>query len=440
MKRKKPLPQPATTTIQSLSHEGRGVAQIDGKTVFIDNALPGETVTFDYTRRKNSFDEGKATVIQNRSEHRATPKCSVFDLCGGCSLQHMDMPSQLSLKQKTLLEQLKHFGQVQAETVLLPLSANDWGYRRKARLGVRYIPKKEKVLVGFRETNGRYITNTEQCEVLHASIGTKIEALSELIRSLDAYDNIPQIEVAAGDDVTALIFRHLIELSEEDKTKLVAFGKEHGFHIYCQPKNIDSIYLLSPENHPERVSYHLPKHDITMQFHPSDFTQINHELNQKMIDLAIQQLDIQPDDRVLDLFCGIGNFSLPLARYAKHVTGVEGSIKATDRANENAKKNGLTNVEFHTANLEEPCNHLPWANQTYDKCLLDPARTGAETILPLINELKPSVIVYVSCNPSTLARDAGILVNTFGYTLKQCGIMNMFPHTKHVESIATFVK
>ena len=443
-RRHKPLPkEPVSATITGLSHEGRGICQIEGKTTFVQGALPGETVSFKYTRKSRQVDEGLCVEVEE-SPHpdRVTPECQFYEMCGGCSLQHLSMPAQIQLKQDTLIEQLKHFGNISAEEILPPLAANEWGYRTKARLGVRHIDKKEKTLVGFRERNGRYIANMDQCEVLHPKVGRKIEALSQLISQLSCFRELPQIEVAITDDACALIFRHLADLTEQDEALLCEFGREHDFHIYSQPNKPHPIALLFPEKNAEHklLSYHLPHHDIEIQFHPTDFTQINIELNQQMVDQAVDLLALEKSDSVLDLFCGIGNFTLPLARSAKQVTGVEGAAVAIERAKQNAKLNSIRNVDFYEANLFEDFSSKPWVKQTYDKILLDPPRSGAEKIIEAMPKLKPKRLVYVSCNPATLARDAGVLVKTHGYTLKKAGVMNMFPHTSHVESIALFIK
>jgi 23S rRNA (uracil1939-C5)-methyltransferase len=440
-RKRKPLPQePATVEIVSLSHEGRGIGQIDGKTVFVQNALPGETVSFKYTYVSGKYDEGVALTIENPSIDRATPPCPHYDMCGGCSLQHMSMDAQLQLKQNTLLEQFKHFGNLVPHKILAPLHAQSLGYRRKARLGVRHVLKKEKVLVGFRERNGRYLTDMDSCDVLHPAVGHKIKALSELIDQLDCKASLPQIEVAISEETTALTLRHLVDLSAADTALLIDFAKTHAIEFYGEPNKPNKRYKLYPDDNNQRLSYRLTTPPIEILYHPSDFTQVNAELNEKMIIQALHLLDCQPGDNILDLFCGIGNFTLPIARYAEQVTGVEGTKSAVDRAQENARHNHIKNVQFTMANLFEDCSQYGWATRQYDKVLLDPPRSGAEEIIKYMPGFKAKRIVYISCNPATLARDAGYLCTECGYTLVETGIMNMFPHTGHVESIALFIK
>lgn len=375
------------------------------------------------------------------SADRLIPKCAHFGVCGGCSLQHLPIPNQIELKQQTLLEQLKHFGQITPQTILPPLMANAWGYRRKARLGVRFVRKKEKVLVGFREKKHRYLADIQHCEVLHPSIGKYFNELSTLVQSLDQFEQIPQIEVAVGEDATALIFRHMTDLPESDKEKLIQFAQTYQFHVYLQPNSPAPITKLWPADGVERLNYYLPEHQIEMRFYPLDFTQINFEMNQLMLQQALTLLDPQPTDIVLDLFCGIGNFTLPIARKVKQVVGVEGSEIMVERANENAKHNNITNAEFYAANLQPASEELQgeWMKKTYNKILIDPPRTGAKELIAALPTLRVEKIVYISCNPATLARDAGALAQQ-GYQLTHAGVMNMFPHTDHIEAVAVFQK
>ncbi|MCD8542195.1 MAG: 23S rRNA (uracil(1939)-C(5))-methyltransferase RlmD [Gammaproteobacteria bacterium] len=441
-KRKKPLPVlTETVTIDSLSHEGRGIAHINGKTTFIHNALPGENVYIEYRYCSRSYDEGVASDIPVSSTERVLPKCAHYHVCGGCQLQHMTMDLQLEYKQKVLLEQLQHFGQVQPKQILPPLSGESYGYRRKARLGVRYVEKKShRVLVGFRERNGRFLADMQACEVLHPMIGKKIIELSELVASMSLYEHIPQIEIAIGDDKAAILLRHMRPLTTKDLDILNNFYQKHHVEIYSHPNSPESIKKLFPKDGRERLSYCLPTYHLEFLFHPTDFTQINHEMNQQMIQRTLQLLELQADETVLDLFCGIGNFTLPIARQVKKVAGIEGVKTAVDRAHENARHNHLDNVEFFVADLSQDCSNMSWAQQYYDKILLDPSRAGADQVMPLIANMQAKRIVYVSCNPSTLSRDAGILVNQYGYTLESAGLINMFPQTSHMESIALFTK
>ena len=432
---------PATleTTITKLSHDGRGIAQIKGKTTFIENALPGETVTFQLTRRHNKYDEGKAVEIIQPSPDRVEPKCRHFMVCGGCALQHMSHERQRQLKQEGLLEQLQHFGGVQPQTVLPPLIGNAWGYRRKARLGVKYVAKKQTVLVGFREKNGRYLAELNRCEVLHPSVGAIIEDLKSLISQLDAYQTLPQIEVAVSDESTALVFRHMEPLSETDQNKLIAFAQQKNIIVYLQPGKPETVHLLWPPQADPLLYYQLPEHTLTLAFHPTDFTQINTDINRQMVTRAVELLALKPTDRVLDLFCGLGNFTLALARHCAAVIGVEGATEMVRRAEKNAEINKLTNVQFYAADLAAETIHAPWMQLAFDKILLDPPRSGALAIIKQFPKLHPRRILYISCNPATLARDTAELVNQ-GYQLLQAGIMDMFPHTHHVETIAVFAK
>ncbi len=441
MKRKarKPLPE-LDLTIHTLSHDGRGIAAIDGKTTFVHGALPHETVTCKVTRSHRRYNEGIATEIKIAAPERVKAECPHFGVCGGCSMQHMNINEQIRFKQQTLLEQLQHFGKVVPKSLLSPISGAAWGYRRKARLGVRYVIKKNKLLVGFREKFSNYLTDIQSCGVLHPSVGTRISALCELIASLNQYEHIAQIEVAVGDEVTALVFRHLTPLPEEDLLKLSEFGKSTGIHIYLQPNAPLQIHLLWPETKTDLLSYRIPDHDLTMHFHPLDFTQVNAEVNLLMIKKALELLAPESHERVLDLFCGLGNFTLPLARFAKQVTGIEGSEAMVKRASENARLNHISNTEFYAANLMEPPTDAPWIQQQYDKILLDPPRSGAKEIIEHIGSFAAKKILYISCNPATLARDAGELVYTHGYQLTQAGVINMFAHTSHIEAIALFEK
>ena len=425
--------------IESLSHEGRGIAHVNGKTTFIDNALPGETVEFKYVSTRSKFDEGVAENIITASSERIEPQCEYFGYCGGCSLQHMQAETQLEHKQSVLLEQFEHLGNVKPEKILPPLTGPVWGYRHKARLAVKYVMKKEKVLVGFREKRSPYVADINSCEVLHPAVGKKLDVLQNLIESLSIKNQIPQIEVAVSDNGIALVIRHLSSFTDEDINRLKTFEQGHGFRLYLQPEGYDSIHRLVGMDNND-LFYELPEHDIKIYFQPIDFTQINVEINRKMINFAIEYLQPQPDDNILDLFCGVGNFTLPLAKKAKSVTGVEGAAELIDRAGKNAELNNIDNVDFFVADLAADDMVYEFMKRDYDKLLLDPARTGAKEIISALNMKTIKRIVYVSCNPATLARDAGILVNEKGFKLKKAGIMDMFPHTTHVESIAIFEK
>lgn len=424
-----------STTVSNLSHDGRGIATLDGKKLFLDNGLPGEEVIFSYTRRHNNYDEGKVTEILKTSPDRAVPKCPHFSICGGCSLQHMDHNLQLELKQKVLLEQLEHFGNLVPQEILEPISDEIWHYRNKARLGVKFVSKKNKVLVGFHEKNGRYLADINSCAVLHTSIGDKIKDLCDLIAYLSIYQQIPQIEVAVGEQKTALIIRHLQDFSAHDIELLMAFARQNNFQLFLQPQGIASIHCITGED--EYLSYLIHKENLQMHFHPTNFTQINANINQKMIAKALALLDPQKDDCILDLFCGIGNFTLPLAKHCAKVIGVEGDTHAIHWAKKNALLNNIENAEFFVTDLNHDIGSVSWAKNKYTKILLDPPRTGALNIAMQIARFSPQKIVYVSCNPATLSRDAKELAQ-HGYKLKKVGIIDMFPHTTHGETIAEF--
>lgn len=424
--------------VHALSHDGRGIATINSKTTFVNGGLPKEKLICKITHSKSTYQEAEALKILQPSPNRIQPECEHFGLCGGCSLQHMDLETQITLKQQTLLDQLKHFGKVTPESLLPPLSAGSVGYRRKARLGVKFVLKKNKLLVGFREKSSRYLADLSGCTVLHPAIGKRFEELRYLITSLTCYQHIPQIEIAIGDTDVALVFRHLQPLTLDDRTKLIEFGVQHQFHIYLQPNSPAPIEKIWPENSLQRISYTLPDYQLEFLFHPLDFTQINLEMNRLLVKQAIELLEPKNHEKILDLFCGIGNFTLPLSQFARTVIGVEGSLDMVARAKDNASRNSLLNADFHAANLAEPPATAPWLNSTYDKILLDPPRAGAKEILHHFKKLDAKRIVYISCNPATLARDAGELVHELGYQLKKAGVMNMFPHTSHMEAMAVF--
>lgn len=437
-RRRKRLPEELVTVeIESLSNEGRGIAHVADRTVFVDQALAGEQVDIRYTRYSQKLTEAKTVAVHKAASDRVVPKCDAFIACGGCSLQHMSHTAQLAMKQQSMLDQLERIGKVQAQSVLPVLEGPVWQYRHKARLGVRYVRKKEKALVGFRERGSSLITETERCEVLHPAVGDHIGGLSRLISSLEAREQLPQIEVAIGDDATVLVFRHLVELGERDRQRLKDFCIEHDLVCLLQAGKPDQLECLHPETQP--VLQYTIDDDIRIEFAPNDFTQVNPELNRSMLACAIELMQPEDDDEILDLFSGLGNFSLPLAKRCKRVVGVEGSDVMVKKARDNAERNQIENADFHCADLySDEITHAPWIKQAYNKVLLDPPRSGAAEVIPLLVKNKPERIVYVSCHPGTLARDAGLLVNEHGYKMMQVGIMDMFPHTAHVESIAVF--
>lgn len=438
-RRRKRLPkEPVEVSIESLSHDGRGVAHIDGKAVFIDGALPSEKVVFQYTSKRRKHDEGKAIEILTASSDRVEPRCAHFGLCGGCSLQHLSATAQIEYKQQSMLDNLKHIGKVEAAEVFEPITAESWGYRRKARLGAKFVFKKDKVLVGFREKRNSFLADLEKCEVLHPSVGHRLTGLQDLIEGLDAKQSIPQIEVSIGDEHVSLIFRHLEDLSEGDRDKLKQFACTNDFQIYLQSGGPDTVSLLSPEQ--AELFYEHPEFDTRVDFGPQDFIQVNTEINRQMVSRAVELLELKESDSVLDLFCGLGNFTLPIAKHAAHVTGVEGDFPMVERAKTIARNNGVENTSYHFCNLMGELQREKWLKQSYEKVLLDPPRLGAKEVIAHFGKISPSRIVYVSCHPGTLARDAGELVNTHGYRLLGVGVMDMFPHTAHVESIAVFEK
>lgn len=441
-KRRQNLPvEPVTASIEKLSHDGRGIARIEGKTTFVEGALAHETVTFTYTKRKSDFDEGRVVSVITPSPDRVEPECPHYAMCGGCSFQHLDPKEQINEKQTLLLDALTRIGHCQPETILPPLTSEPWHYRNKARLSVRYVEKKEATLVGFREKNNpRYITDIHTCLVLNKRVAAEIDAMRQLLDTLDDHRCIAQIEVAAGDDDIALIFRNLTALNASDEEKIKSFADKTNFRIFLQPGGPDSVYLFHPKTADEWLTYQLPEFDITYQFHPTDFTQVNIGINRLMVSLALQLLDITAEDVILDLFCGLGNFSLPLAKQCKQVIAIEGSEAMVKRGEMNALSNHLSNITFACANLDDETALDSLTDLNINKILLDPPRTGALAIVKQIDKIKPQQIAYVSCNPITLARDADILVNQQGYRLISAGVMDMFPHTSHVESIALFVK
>lgn len=438
-RRKKRLPEELIeVAIESLSDEGRGIAHVDERPVFIDQALTGERVRFKYTRLTSKIAEGRTEQVLVASSDRVTPKCSAFGRCGGCSLQHMDSRAQISMKQQTLLKHLNHIGNVVPEHVLEPVSGEVWGYRSKARLGVRYVVKKDKVMVGFRERGSSFITETEHCKILHPDVGEIITELSDCISQLELKQRIPQIEVAVGDNQTVLVVRHLDVMPDSDREKLIALANTHGLTILLQAGSPDNLEPLWPQNC-DPLYYVLEDFDIKIEFQPGDFTQVNNEINHRMIRQAIEFLQLDKVDSVLDLFSGLGNFTLPISRYCANVTGVEGSLVMVNKARANAELNSISNASFHFADLySDEVKHTQWVKQQYNKILLDPPRSGAAGILQYIKKMKVERIVYVSCHPATLARDAGVLVNELGYKLTHAGVMDMFPHTAHVESMAVF--
>ena len=432
--------EPETATITAVTHDGRGIADTDGKKVFVAGALEGEKVT--YLRRKfhRNFDDAELLEIHERSTDRIDARCEVFERCGGCALQHVSPERQRSIKEQTLRDNLERIGRVEPATWLDPMTGPEWHYRRRARLAVKDVPGKGRTLVGFRERHAPYITDMYRCEVLAEPVDGLIAELSGLIGGLSIRARLPQIEVAVAENAIALVFRVLDPPTPDDKARLGAFGEERGLRIYLQTGGLDSVELLYPDHIDESLCYTLPEFDIRVDFEPIDFVQVNAGINQRMVHFAVEQLEVGGEERVLDLFCGIGNFSLPLARRAGVVLGVEGLESLTRRASANAARNGLDNVSFRVADLSKIDGTESWVREGWDRVLLDPARSGAAEVVSRMHLFGPGRIVYVSCHPGTLARDAGTLVHEQSYRLESAGIIDMFPHTAHVESIAVFTK
>jgi len=427
--------EPAQMTIESMSHEGRGIAHINGKTVFVFGALQGETVLAQIVKTSRNFDQATTLEVIDASPQRIAPGCEAFQVCGGCSLQHIDNDNQVELKQRTLLEMMAHAG-LEAEQLLPPLRAGAWGYRRKARLGVKYVEKKGRVLVGFRERNTPFIADMQRCEVLLPEVGHKLELLANLIGTLDARAQIPQIEVAADADHVQLIFRHLKPLGAHDRDLLIAFAREHDYWIMLQPGGPDTVQSLYPE---QQELYLQPggDGDIRIGFNALDFVQVNSEINRKMVAQALDLLDLQPEHSTLDLFCGLGNFTLPMAQRCARVCGVEVDQAMLERARSSALANGIENTEYHCADLTQPDSNRSWMKGRYDRILLDPPRSGALEMVQSIERFNAGKILYVSCQPSSLVRDAAIICDQ-GYRMSRLGVMDMFPQTAHVEAMALF--
>lgn len=446
--------QQHTLDIVSLDMEARGIGHLEnedgspGKVVFIEGALPTERVSFKLLRKKAKWESGEVTEIHRESSQRTKPQCTYFSMCGGCAMQHLDPAAQVAIKQRVLEDNLKHIGKVKAETMMRPIQGPTWGYRYRARLSIRYVQKKGTVLVGFRERKTHFITDMKSCEVLPPHVSAMLVPLRGLVGSLSIVDRVPQIELAVGEGqdglITALVMRNMAPLTAEDEAKLRVFSDEHDVQWWLQPSGPDSAYQFYPTD--TRLQYTLPEYGVVMPFKPTDFTQVNHQINRVLVHRALTLLDVQKGDRVADLFCGLGNFTLPLATQAREVVGIEGSTTLTERALENARVNGLdAKTTFFCRNLFEITADEWVALGKFDRVLVDPPREGAIAVASALAEMtgereqfKPKRLVYVSCNPATLARDAEILVNQAGYVLKAGGVVNMFPHTAHVESIAVF--
>jgi 23S rRNA (uracil1939-C5)-methyltransferase len=430
--------------ITDLSHDGRGVARIDGKVYFVDGALPGEEVRFRVTGKRRGHGVGVVETVIRASPDRVPPPCSHFGVCGGCSLQHLSADAQVRFKAQGLKESLARLGEVAPEVEQAPITGPQRHYRRKARLGIRFVPKKGGVLLGFRERRSSYITPLAECHTLDTRVVKLLPTLRELVASLTVHQRLPQIEVACGDDIddVALVFRHLEPLTSTDCDQIQRYARDHQVRCYLQSGGLETVQSLDGQA-PSLLTYRLDEGAVTIRFRPTDFAQVNGEINRRMVDNVISLLAPTSTDRVLDLFCGVGNFSLPIARRAGAVFGVEGDAALVDRARDNAKHNGLSNTTFETADLSDPdtVGVRVAGGNAFNKWLLDPPRSGAIDLVKAIPQTgSPARIVYVSCNPSTLARDANVLCHVKGYRLERAGIIDMFPNTAHVESIALFVR
>ncbi len=446
-------------TVESLDLEAQGVAhRPDGKVVFIEGALPFEVVTVNVHRKKNQWEQGSLQSLLKESPQRVRPGCPHFGLhagaCGGCKMQHLDSVSQVAVKQRVLEDNFWHLGKVKPETLLRPIQGPDWGYRFRARLSVRYVAKKGTVLVGFHERKSRYVADMKVCPILPAHVSALLMPLRELIGGLQARETCPQIELACGDAVTALVLRHLEPLSASDQAQLRAFAQAHGVQWWLQPKGPDTVQLMDPSDDPaHQLAYALPEFGISMPYKPTDFTQVNPHINRVLVTRALRLLDPQKTERVIDWFCGLGNFTLPLATCAREVLGIEGSEALVARSQQNLAFNqarqSLAPTRFVARNLFEMTPELLVQDGVADKWLVDPPREGAFALAKTLADLHqqpdlrqgwtpPRRIVYVSCNPATLARDAGLLVHQAGYRCTLAGAVNMFPHTAHVESMAVF--
>lgn len=443
-KRKKLDLTPREISIDSMAHDGRGVGRgEDGKVVFVDYALPGEIVRFVPVMNRKSYLFGSTIEVLQASEHRIEPKCAVFGQCGGCVLQHLDERVQIQYKQQQLLENFRKIGDVQPEALFEPMTGPHWGYRRRARLGAKFVPKKGGMIVGFRERNSSYIQPTERCEVLYPEVSALLPDLRATLEQTSCNDKIPQVEISVADNAMVMIVRHLETFVQNDLDLLTEFAKRNQLQVFLQPGNLKSVHPLYPVQ-PEPLYYDFEQFDVRVEFLPTDFIQVNGEINEQLVSRTIELLDLQPDDRVLDLFCGVGNFTLPLARRANTVVGVEGDQALVNRANHNKQLNRLDDVEFHFGDLFKEdmsaTSHGDWLTQKFDKILLDPPRSGAAEMIRRLPQFEASKVVYVSCGPATLARDAGVMVHQHGYRMTHAGVIDMFPHTAHVESIAVFEK
>jgi 23S rRNA (uracil1939-C5)-methyltransferase len=436
--------------IKSLDMDARGVGHLEnedgspGKVIFVEGALPGERVSFETLRKKKNWESGRMVTLQKASSMRVEPKCPHFWHCGGCSMQHLEPSAQVAMKQRVLEDNLWHIGKTKAENIMRPIHGPTWGYRYRARLSVRWVAKKNTVLVGFHERHSSYVADMTSCEIVPPHVSQMLVPLRELVRALSIYQQMPQVELAIGEESTVLVLRIMAPLTPADEKLVKDFADQWNIEWWLQPKGPDSAYPYYPNK--KELYYTLPEFGIRMPFKPTDFTQVNHQINRLLVHKALGLLEVEPNDRVADLFCGLGNFTLPLATQGREVVGIEGSTALTTRALENARANGLSGkTSFSTRNLFEITKDDLVALGKFDRMLVDPPRDGAVALAVALAELRlsnpelmPKRIVYVSCSPSTLARDAGILTHRAGYKMSKAGVANMFPHTSHVESIGVF--
>ncbi len=435
-RRAKVAAEPEQGRVAALTHDGEGIVR-DGKTAFVGGALPDELIRFRRVRRHRGHDEGQLLEVIEASPDRVTPRCAHFGVCGGCALQHLAAERQIEVKEQTLRDALERVARVTPKTWLPPLRGPQWNYRRRARLGARYVPKKGRVVVGFRERLAPYIAAIEQCEVLSAPVGALIGPLSLMLTGLASREHIPQIEVAIAENATALVFRVLRALPEGDIAALRDFARQHALRIYLQTGGLDTVAPLDSAADREPLRYSMPEFAVTYDFVPTDFVQVNAAINTAMVSQVLGLLDLDPASRVLDLYCGLGNFTLPLARRSGFVLGIEGDAALVERARHNAAMNGLTNAQFVATDLTQPLlENAPYLAKGFSHVVLDPPRAGALNVMPTIAHLAPRQVAYISCHPGSLARDIAALVHDFGFTLQAAGVLDMFPHTAHVESLA----
>lgn len=430
--------EPVEMTIEDLTHDGRGVAKWNDKVVFVQNALPGEVVMAKLNRKTRNYNEALAVEVLKASADRVEPKCEFYSVCNGCSMMHLREDKQIDFKFNTLKSNFHKIAHVEPKSWIEPLTDSHWNYRRRARLSSKWVHAKDKMLVGFREKNGRFVADMNHCEVLEKPLADLLKPLASLFEQMTIKAFIPQVECSMGDETISLIIRHMKPFAADDLEKLKQFAQTHKLQIYLQSKGPKTVVALEPYSH--ELNFNLPAYHLRYEFLPNDFIQVNRRMNEKMIDQALQAMDVDSEDVVLDLFCGLGNFTLPLAQQAQLVIGVEGDQQLVDRAIHNAKLNDLDQVKFYAADLTQDHANSEWFQQPFTKVLIDPPRSGAWEILPLIAATSAKKLVYISCHPASLARDTDRLVNELGFTLESAGVMDMFPHTSHVESMAVFTR